>query len=56
VHDAGDYESPLVAGSVITVEPGIYLSEENIGIRIEDNILITDSGYTNLSSNIPKDL
>lgn len=56
VHDAGDYESPLVAGSVITVEPGIYLSEENIGIRIEDNILITDSGYTNLSSNIPRDL
>ncbi len=54
VHDAGDYEMPLRPGSVITVEPGIYLSAESIGVRIEDNILITENGIKNLSENIPK--
>ena len=54
VHDAGDYDAPLAPGSVITVEPGIYTIDEKIGVRIEDNILITNSGIKNLSANIPR--
>ncbi|MDO8265571.1 MAG: Xaa-Pro peptidase family protein [Candidatus Saccharibacteria bacterium] len=54
VHDAGDYEAPLLPNSVITVEPGIYLSDEGIGVRIEDDILITENGIKNLSKHIPR--
>lgn len=56
VHDAGDYHEPLVPGSVLTVEPGLYLQDEGIGVRIEDNVLITDNGIENLSASIPKTL
>jgi Xaa-Pro aminopeptidase len=56
VHDAGDYDAPLQAGMVLTVEPGIYIPEENIGVRIEDNILITEDGYKNLSKKLPRSL
>ena len=44
----------LVPGMVITVEPGLYVTEEGIGIRIEDDILITTDSAVNLSSNIAK--
>lgn len=54
VHDVGDASSPLRAGDVITIEPGIYLPEENFGIRIEDNYLITEDGAICLSSHLPK--
>ncbi|MTI70515.1 MAG: aminopeptidase P family protein [Firmicutes bacterium] len=53
-HDVGDYERKLEPGMVITVEPGLYIAEENIGIRIEDDILITEDGSKNLSENIIK--
>ena len=56
VHDAGDYESPLIENSVITIEPGIYLRDEGIGVRIEDNLLITKTGIEILSKNIPRSL
>jgi len=54
VHDAGNYDLPLKAGVVITVEPGIYIPEEGIGIRIEDDILITKDGPVLLSRHIPR--
>jgi Xaa-Pro aminopeptidase len=47
-------KSILEPGNVITVEPGLYIEEEGIGIRIEDDILVTESGYENLSESIPK--
>ena len=53
VHDIGDYSAPLQPGMVMTVEPGIYIPEEGIGVRIEDNIVITDTGCTILSEAIP---
>jgi Xaa-Pro aminopeptidase len=55
-HDAGDYEHPIEPGVVITVEPGIYIPEEEIGVRIEDVILITPDGNVNLTANLPRAL
>lgn len=55
-HDAGDYGQPLSSGMVITVEPGIYIKEEAIGIRIEDDVLITESGIEILTSRLPREL
>jgi Xaa-Pro aminopeptidase len=55
VHDVGDYNVPLHEGDVITIEPGIYIAAENIGIRIEDNYWITKDGAICLSENLPKD-
>jgi Xaa-Pro aminopeptidase len=48
-HDAGNYAEPLESGMVLTVEPGIYIAEEDIGVRIEDDILVTESGAQLLS-------
>ncbi len=56
VHDFGDYDKPLIENVVITVEPGIYILEENIGVRIEDDILITKTGIEILSEKIPRSL
>jgi Xaa-Pro aminopeptidase len=53
VHDVGDTTKPMEAGWVITVEPGIYIPEENLGIRLEDTVLVTDRGPVNLMANIP---
>ena len=55
-HDAADYELPLTPGMVLTVEPGIYIPDEKIGIRIEDNIVITETGNTILSDRLPRNL
>lgn len=54
VHDVGDAKEPLRIGDVITIEPGIYIKEENIGIRIEDNYWIVKGGAICLSEDIPK--
>ncbi|WP_233520620.1 Xaa-Pro aminopeptidase [Flocculibacter collagenilyticus] len=67
VHDVGEYkindvERPFEPGMVLTIEPGIYISQseavddkwKGIGIRIEDNILITEHGYDNLTQAVPK--
>ncbi|MFZ9196813.1 MAG: aminopeptidase P N-terminal domain-containing protein [Bacilli bacterium] len=55
-HDPIGREIPLEPGCVITVEPGLYIKELGIGIRIEDNILITEQGCENLSIEIPKSI
>ncbi len=49
VHDVGHYHQPLKSGMILTVEPGIYLPNKSIGVRIEDDILITDQGNESLS-------
>jgi Xaa-Pro aminopeptidase len=54
VHDIGDYTQAMQPGMVITVEPGIYIREEAIGVRLEDNIVVTKDGYKNLSAHLPK--
>lgn len=54
VHDVGEYDRPLEPGTVITVEPGIYIPEEAIGIRIEDDVLITEDGIQILTEKLAK--
>ena len=53
VHDVGNRYRKFEAGMVYTCEPGIYIRKESIGIRIENNILITDNGPKDLMANIP---
>ncbi|EPA00257.1 Xaa-Pro aminopeptidase [Indibacter alkaliphilus LW1] len=53
VHDVGTMYEPISSGMVFTVEPGIYIPEENLGIRLENNIVIQDNGYLDLMRNIP---
>jgi Xaa-Pro aminopeptidase len=71
VHDVGDYydlrgrSRTLVPGMVLTVEPGIYVAEDDqaappemrgVGIRIEDDVLVTESGRENLTAAVPKEI
>jgi Xaa-Pro aminopeptidase len=56
VHDPGDPAAPLKAGTIITIEPGIYIPEENIGIRIEDIVLVTEDGAKVLSAALPREM
>jgi Xaa-Pro aminopeptidase len=53
VHDVGDYGRPLQPGDVFTIEPGLYIPAENLGVRIEDDYLVTESGVRKLSATIP---
>ena len=56
VHDSLGNPNTFKPGMVLTVEPGIYITEEGIGVRIEDDILITESGHENLSEMLPTSL
>jgi Xaa-Pro aminopeptidase len=53
VHDVGLYTRPFTAGMVVTCEPGIYITEEGIGCRLENDYLITESGTKNLTAAMP---
>jgi Xaa-Pro aminopeptidase len=54
VHDPSGPSRPLEPGMVITIEPGIYITEENLGVRIEDDVLITPTGYKLLTARLPR--
>jgi Xaa-Pro aminopeptidase len=70
VHDVGDYyvdgkARPLVPGMVLTIEPGLYVAEDDetaprelrgVGIRIEDDVLVTEAGHANLTEAVPKEI
>jgi Xaa-Pro aminopeptidase len=67
VHDVGEYkldeaDRPFAPGMVLTIEPGLYFDEDaqvpeqykGIGIRIEDDLLVTENGHENLTQDVPK--
>ncbi len=54
VHDVGNSKEPLIEGDIITLEPGVYIPEEHIGIRIEDMYLVGKKGLICLSEELPK--
>jgi Xaa-Pro aminopeptidase len=54
VHDPAEINTPFAAGMVLTVEPGIYIPAEAVGIRIEDDVLVTSTGYEVLSTGAPR--
>lgn len=53
VHDVGNYQQPIPEGAVFTIEPGIYIPSENLGVRIEDDYLVTADGLVKLSNALP---
>lgn len=52
-HDSADYTKPLEKNMILTIEPGIYLPQENIGIRIEDDFIVTADGVESLTADLP---
>ena len=55
VHDVGANSTPFAPGMVLTVEPGIYISDENLGVRIEDDVLVTETGSRVMSASAPRE-
>ena len=49
-------DNPLVPGSIFTIEPGIYIPEKNLGIRIEDDILVIEKGHEILTKDAPREI
>lgn len=56
VHDVGSWEKPIPEGAVFTIEPGIYIREENMGIRLENDFVISKNGNTDLMKDIPLEI
>jgi Xaa-Pro aminopeptidase len=55
VHDLAPFDGPLAPGWVMTVEPGIYIPEENLAVRLENDVLVTESGPVDLCGHVPID-
>lgn len=55
VHDVGDISKPIPPGAVFTIEPGLYIRDENLGVRIEDDYLATPSGLEKLTADLPSE-
>jgi len=56
IHDVGDTDAPIPENAVLTIDAGVYVAEEGIGLRVEDDVLITSDGCENLSIEIPKEI
>lgn len=56
VHDVGPHGNPILPGMVFTIDVGIYMEDQNIGFRVEDNVLITETGYEHLSADIVREI
>jgi Xaa-Pro aminopeptidase len=56
VHDFASRYTPFKAGNILTCEPGIYIQEEGFGVRLENDILITENGNRNLMADIPLEI
>jgi len=54
VHDPTDFRLPLKAGMTITIEPGVYIRDENLGVRIEDDVLVTGDGHRVMTEKLPR--
>jgi Xaa-Pro aminopeptidase len=54
VHDPTEYREPLKAGMAFTIEPGIYIRDENLGVRIEDDVLVTADGHRLMTEKLPR--
>lgn len=53
MHDVGPLTQPFAAGWVLTIEPGIYIPEEGFGVRLENDIMVTDNETIDLMADIP---
>ena len=56
VHDIGNHYEPVPVGAVMTCEPGIYIREEGIGIRIENDVMITENGLYDFMRDFPREV
>lgn len=56
VHDVGPAGNPIAPGMVFTIDVGIYMEDQNIGFRVEDNVAITETGYEHLSADIVREI